>query len=73
VATLGDKWSLIILDGILLNNKQHFNEFLNTPDKISTNLLGNALQMTKMKSLFFSKYYPIGQTFENIFNNTKGA
>lgn len=39
----GDKWSLIILRDILFKGKRHYGEFLNSPEKISTNILASRL------------------------------
>ena len=40
---LGDKWSLIILRDMLFKSKRHYGEFLNSSEKISTNILANRL------------------------------
>lgn len=44
----GDKWSLIILRDILFKRKRHYGEFLNSPEKISTNIL--ASRLTKLEA-----------------------
>jgi len=54
VSTLGDRWSLIILRDILFNKKKHYNEFLNSPEKISTNILANRLKMMEKEKLLSS-------------------
>ncbi|MDC1249103.1 helix-turn-helix transcriptional regulator [Planktomarina sp.] len=54
VSTLGDRWSLIILRDILFNKKKHYNEFLNAPEKISTNILANRLKMMEKEKLLSS-------------------
>ena len=54
VSTLGDRWSLIILRDILFNKKKHYNEFLNSPEKISTNVLANRLKMMEKEKLLSS-------------------
>jgi len=44
----GDKWSLIILRDILFKGKKYYSEFLNSPEKISTNIL--ASRLSKLES-----------------------
>lgn len=55
---IGDKWSLLIMRDLVLNNKRTFKEFSNSDEKIATNILSNRLKMleaqgiiTKSKSL----------------------
>ncbi len=40
----GDKWSLLILRDILHFNKKHYNEFLDSEEGISTNILADRLR-----------------------------
>jgi len=40
---LGDKWSLLILRDMLLHKKSTFKEFLNSKEKIASNILTNRL------------------------------
>ena len=54
VGTLGDKWSLIILRDVLFNKKKHYGEFLDSPEKISTNILANRLKMMEKEKLLSS-------------------
>ncbi|MBQ4819036.1 helix-turn-helix domain-containing protein [Aquimarina sp. MMG016] len=42
---IGDKWSLIILRDMMFNGKNFYNEFLNSDEGISTNILANRLEM----------------------------
>ena len=41
---LGDKWSLLILRDVILHKKSKFKEFLNSKEKIATNILTNRLK-----------------------------
>lgn len=41
---LGDKWTLLIIRDLLLYHKSHYNEFLKSDEKISTNILADRLQ-----------------------------
>ena len=54
VGTLGDKWSLIILRDILFSKKKHYGEFLDSPEKISTNILANRLKMMEKEKFLSS-------------------
>tara|TARA_B110000027_G_scaffold31457_1_gene34739 strand:- start:5612 stop:5836 length:225 start_codon:yes stop_codon:yes gene_type:complete len=38
----------------LFNKKKHYNEFLNSPEKISTNILANRLKMMEKEKLLSS-------------------
>jgi DNA-binding HxlR family transcriptional regulator len=39
----GDKWSLLILRDLIFNNKSTYGEFLDTEEKIATNVLADRL------------------------------
>lgn len=41
----GDKWSMLILRDMMLNNKSTYGEFLNSEEKIATNILADRLGM----------------------------
>ena len=41
---LGDKWSLLILRDVILHKKSKFKEFLDSKEKIATNILANRLK-----------------------------
>jgi DNA-binding HxlR family transcriptional regulator len=47
----GDKWSLIILRDILFKKKKYYGEFLNSAEKISTNILANRLGKLESEGL----------------------
>lgn len=40
---LGDKWSLLVVRDIMFMGKKYYGEFLNSPEKISTNILADRL------------------------------
>jgi DNA-binding HxlR family transcriptional regulator len=40
---IGDKWSLLIIRDMLFFGKTTYNEFLNSPEKIATNILNDRL------------------------------
>ncbi|WP_100616351.1 winged helix-turn-helix transcriptional regulator [Confluentibacter citreus] len=41
----GDKWSLLILRDLMFKEKRHYNEFLESDEKVSTSVLGDRLKM----------------------------
>ncbi len=45
----GDRWSLLILRDILFFQKRCYNEFLEAPEKISTNILAERLSRLETK------------------------
>lgn len=48
---IGDKWTLIILRDILFFKKSRFEEFLQSPEKISTNILTDRLNKLEADGL----------------------
>lgn len=40
----GDRWSLLIIRDLIFKGKKHYGEFLNSPEKISTNILADRLE-----------------------------
>jgi DNA-binding HxlR family transcriptional regulator len=51
----GDKWSLIILRDVLFDKKRHFHEFIQSSEKISSNILANRLKNLQAMKLLESK------------------
>ncbi len=41
---LGDKWSLLILRDLVVHDKKHFKDFLESDEKIATNILSDRLK-----------------------------
>jgi len=41
----GDKWSLLIIRDLMFKEKRHYNEFLDSDEKVSTSVLGDRLKM----------------------------
>lgn len=41
---IGDKWTLLIIRDMMLNNKRYFREFLHSKEKIASNILSNRLR-----------------------------
>jgi len=54
---IGDKWTLVILRDILFFNKTRFEEFLDSPEKISTNILTDRLHKLEGAGLIVKEPY----------------
>ena len=48
---LGDKWSLLIIRDLMFMNKRYYGEFLQSEEKISTNILANRLEKLEQNGL----------------------
>lgn len=52
---IGDKWSLLIIRDMLLFGKSTYNEFLDSPEGIATNILNDRLvKLTELGIITFS-------------------
>lgn len=49
--SFGDRWSLLILRDILLEDKKHYNEFLESGESISTNILADRLKKLQTEGI----------------------
>ncbi|HAA12079.1 MAG TPA: transcriptional regulator [Cytophagales bacterium] len=47
----GDKWTLLIIRDIMLGDKRHFREILQSEEKISTNILTDRLNMLESRGI----------------------
>ena len=54
----GDKWSLLILRDILHFDKRHYNEFLDSQEGISTNILADRLKRLEKEGIISKKRDP---------------
>ncbi len=54
---LGDKWTLLVLRDILLFNKSRFEEFLESSENISTNILTDRLHKLELSGLITKAPY----------------
>lgn len=51
VEIVGDKWTLLILRDIILENKRYFGEFRESEEKISSNILADRLATLEINGL----------------------
>jgi len=54
---VGDKWTLLVIRDMYFLNKSRFDEFLASPEKISTNILASRLKMLEQNGLVTKSQY----------------
>ncbi|MEW8212548.1 MAG: helix-turn-helix domain-containing protein, partial [Candidatus Thiodiazotropha taylori] len=55
---VGDKWSLLILRDLIFFNKHSYLEFLNSPEKMATNILSSRLEKLEKDGLIAKRVDP---------------
>lgn len=51
----GDKWSLLIIRDLMFNEKKSFREFLNSDEKIASNILSARLEMMEKEGVLIKR------------------
>lgn len=51
----GDKWSLLIIRDVMLRGKVSYSEFLESEEKISTNILANRLSVLESETILIKE------------------
>jgi len=51
----GDKWSLLIIRDVMLRGKVSYSEFLESEEKISTNILANRLSVLEAENILWKE------------------
>lgn len=69
---VGDKWTLLILRDILLFQKSQYRDFLNSEEKIATNILADRLHKMVESGLLAKKEDPENRT-QNMYIPTARA
>lgn len=54
----GDKWSLLIIRDIMLRGKVSYSEFLNSEEKIASNILVNRLSILEAENILVKNVSP---------------
>jgi DNA-binding HxlR family transcriptional regulator len=54
---IGDRWTLLIIRDMMFFNKQRFEEFLESPEGISTNILASRLKLLEELGLVEKQPY----------------
>ncbi len=58
----GDKWTLLIIRDIVFNGYRFYNEFLNSEEKIATNILSDRLKKLESNGILKSEKYELNKT-----------
>lgn len=69
---IGDKWSLLIIRDMLLFKKKRFNDFLESPEEISTNILSQRLIFLEGKNVIRKRAYQENPIRYEYFLTEKG-
>ena len=55
---IGDKWTLLIIRDMMLNGKRYFREFLQSKEKIASNILSSRLKSLEEEGIIYKKKDP---------------
>ena len=53
----GDKWTLLIIRDLIFDGKKFYSDFLNSKEKIATNILSSRLKKLEQDGIVVSKVY----------------
>lgn len=54
----GDKWTLLVVRDLLFNGKKTYGEFLDSEERIATNILADRLSMLERANIVLRKKHP---------------
>ena len=63
---LGDKWTLLIIRDLMFTEKRTYGEFLQSEEKIATNILADRLLMLEKSGIIEKKAFP-GNKVKNLY------
>jgi len=66
---LGDKWTLLIIRDLMFSGKKTYGEFLQSEEKIATNILANRLLILEKTGIIEKKAFP-GNKVKNLYQLT---
>ncbi|MEM7037278.1 MAG: helix-turn-helix domain-containing protein [Bacteroidota bacterium] len=69
---LGDKWTMLILRDIALNDKHFFKDFMEAGEGVATNVLSDRLKMLEAQGIVRSKKYAPKKTMKYYALDEKG-
>ncbi len=52
---IGDRWTLLIIRDMMFNNKRYFREFLQSKEKIASNILSHRLKLLEEEGIVFKQ------------------
>ncbi len=58
----GDRWSLLIIRDIMLRGKLSYSEFLESEEKIATNILANRLSVLEAEQILSKRVSPVNKS-----------
>ena len=58
----GDRWSLLIIRDIMLRGKMSYSEFLDSEEKIATNILVNRLNVLETEGILIKEVSPTNKS-----------
>ncbi len=69
---IGDRWTLLVIRDMMFFGKQRFEEFLESPEGISSNILANRLKLLEEMGLVEKQPYSNHSRRMNYFLTEKG-
>ena len=66
---LGDKWTLLIIRDLMFSGKKTYGEFLQSEEKIATNILADRLLILEKAGIVKKKAFP-GNRVKNLYQLT---
>ena len=69
---LGDKWIMLVLRDIALNDKHFYKDFLEAGEGIATNVLSDRLKILESYEIIQSKPYDLNRTMKYYSITEKG-
>ncbi|MBO9151751.1 winged helix-turn-helix transcriptional regulator [Chitinophaga sp. GCM10012297] len=58
----GDKWSLLIIRDVMLRGKVSYGQFLESEEKIATNILANRLSVLEAENILIKRVSPANRS-----------
>ena len=68
----GDKWTLLIIRDMALEQKRFYKDFQNSGEGIATNILSDRLKKLEDKEIIYSQVYSQNRTQKEYFLTKKG-
>jgi len=66
---LGDKWTLLVIRDLMFSGKETYGEFLQSEEKIATNILADRLLILESNGIIEKKAFP-GNKVKNLYQLT---
>jgi len=66
---LGDRWTLLVIRDLMFSGKRTYGEFLQSPEKIATNILADRLLVLEKTGIVEKKAFP-GNRAKNLYQLT---